>query len=72
MDRKPLTCRETTWLVSDARERDLTPEEKRDLVAHVEECPFCSRASVQFEVLFRQLGVYFARHPSARAGDTSD
>ena len=61
MERHPLTCRDTTWLVSDARERALTDEESRDLVEHVTNCPFCSRASVQFEVLFKQLEVYFGR-----------
>ena len=61
MERHPLTCRDTTWLVSDARERALTDEERHGLVEHVTNCPFCSRASVQFEVLFKQLEVYFGR-----------
>lgn len=62
MKRQTLTCRDTTWLVSDARERALTAEEQRTLAEHIAECPFCSRASVQFEVLFRQLGLYFGAH----------
>ena len=61
MERQALSCRDTTWLVSDARERRLTPEEGRSLAEHVATCPFCSRASVQFEVLFRQLEMYFGR-----------
>lgn len=50
-----ITCRDTTWLVSDARERELTPEEKRDLAHHIESCELCQGASKQFDVLFRQL-----------------
>lgn len=59
---EPLTCRDTTWLVSDARERALTSEEREALKAHVDKCAYCSRASVQFEMLFRQLEAYFGRH----------
>lgn len=59
MSRRPLTCRDTTWLVSDARERSLTDEEKRDLIEHISTCAYCRGASVQFEVLFRQLRVFF-------------
>ena len=33
---EPLTCRDTTWLVSDARERALTSEEREALKAHVD------------------------------------
>ena len=57
-DRAPITCRDTTWLVSDARERELTPEEKAELRAHIAECELCQGASRQFEVLFRQLKVH--------------
>lgn len=62
MERQDLSCQDTTWLVSDARERSLTPEEGRSLAEHIATCPFCSGASAQFEVLFRQLEMYFGRH----------
>jgi len=50
-----ITCKDTTWLVSDARERELNIEEKAALRAHIEQCELCQGASKQFEVLFRQL-----------------
>lgn len=55
---KEISCRDTTWLVSDARERDLTAEEKRDLAHHIESCELCQGASRQFDVLFRKLKEY--------------
>lgn len=57
-DRK-VTCRDTTWLVSESCDRDLTEEEKQDLHAHIKECQLCQGASSQFEVMFRQLREYF-------------
>ena len=54
-DETPITCRDTTWLVSDSRERDLTPEELSSLKEHIAECELCQGASKQFDVLFRQL-----------------
>jgi hypothetical protein len=64
MERPRVTCRDTTWLVSDARERVLTEEERQGLQEHVATCPYCSRASVQFEMLFGQVENYFGRHNS--------
>jgi hypothetical protein len=61
MERPSVTCRDTTWLVSDARERALTDDERQGLQEHVATCPYCSRASVQFEILFGQVETYFAR-----------
>lgn len=60
-ENQPITCKDTTWLVSDARERELTREEKAALVDHINECDLCKGASQQFEVLFRQLKVYFGK-----------
>lgn len=57
--RKEITCKDTTWLVSDSRERSLTDEEQRDLLGHISECTLCQGASTQFEVLFRQLKLHF-------------
>jgi hypothetical protein len=64
-DKKEITCQDTTWLVSDARERELTPEEKRDLLGHIESCELCQGASKQFDVLFRQLKKYFGNENTA-------
>ncbi len=57
---QPITCRDTTWLASDARERALTEEERTALAEHVAECSLCQGASTQFEVMFRQLKRYLA------------
>lgn len=53
-----ITCKDTTWLVSEARDRLLSEEEQQNLRHHISECPLCQGASKQFEVLFRQLGDY--------------
>lgn len=57
-DDVPVTCRDTTWLVNDARERPLADSEKKALAEHIAACSLCQGASKQFEVLFRQLGLY--------------
>lgn len=56
---RKITCRDTTWIVSDSCERDLTEQEKADLQAHIAACKLCHGASTQFEVMFRQLKAYF-------------
>jgi hypothetical protein len=53
-----LTCRDTTWLVSDARDRPLLEAEKMALAEHIATCVLCQGASEQFGVLFRQIGLY--------------
>lgn len=58
-ERKEITCKDTTWLVSDSCERPLTEQEQKDLQNHISECALCQGASTQFEVLFRQLILYF-------------
>lgn len=54
----PITCKDTTWLVSESRERPLSKEELENLEQHIAECPFCKGASTQFGVLFKQLDSY--------------
>jgi hypothetical protein len=52
---RDLSCIDTTWLVSDARERPLTPDEIASLQAHIAACRHCQGARQQFEVLFRGI-----------------
>lgn len=56
-----MTCEDTTWLVSDARDRELTAIELADLSHHLASCERCRGASQQFSVLFRQLDAYLAK-----------
>lgn len=61
----PITCKDSTWLVSESRERTLSKEELQDLEGHIAECPYCKGASTQFAVLFKQLDHYLG---NSRAG----
>ena len=56
-----ITCRDTTHLVCDARDVPMRPEQYRQLQAHLATCTACQTASRQFEQLFGQLDVLFAR-----------
>ena len=57
-DKRKVTCRDTTWLVSDARDRPLTESEQASLADHIAECSLCQGASEQFRALFRDVGAY--------------
>ena len=59
MSARPIACRDTTWLVSDSRERSLIDEEQASLDEQISTCGLCKGASKQFEVMFRQLEKYF-------------
>ncbi len=50
-----MKCRDTTFLVSEARDRELTLDEYQALNAHIAECPLCTKASKQFADLFQHL-----------------
>lgn len=54
-----MTCKDTTWLVSDSRERRLSQDEKDGLDRHIATCPYCRGASTHFDVLFRQIDRMF-------------
>lgn len=54
----PISCKDSTWLVSESRERPLSKAELDNLEGHIAECPFCKGASTQFSVLFKQLDHY--------------
>lgn len=56
-----ITCRDTTWLVSGARDQPLTPQQARQLAAHLAGCAACQVASRQFARLFAQLDTLLAR-----------
>jgi hypothetical protein len=58
MTAKPITCRDTTWLVSDSRERSLTAEEQASFDEHIVTCGLCKGGEKQFKVMFRQLERY--------------
>ncbi len=66
----PITCRDTTWLVSSARDGQLTPQQARQLAAHLAGCAACQVASRQFAQLFAQLDVLLAR--DARPDSATD
>ena len=57
-DKRKVTCRDTTWLVSDARDRPLTESERASLADHIAERSLCQGASKQFGALFREVGAY--------------
>jgi hypothetical protein len=63
----PLSCKETTWLVSEARERALSSEERQNLAEHIATCTFCQGASRQFEVLFKEIDNYLGNSRSEKA-----
>ena len=43
-----MNCRESTRLLSEARDRELTPEERRAVEEHLAICPACTRCRAQF------------------------
>jgi predicted anti-sigma-YlaC factor YlaD len=57
----PLTCRETTYLVSESRDAPLDEAQRARLAAHLETCAACRTASTQFAQLFAQLDSLLAR-----------
>ncbi|OON63514.1 hypothetical protein B0920_09160 [Massilia sp. KIM] len=61
----PLTCRDTTYLVCGARDAALSPQQERQLAAHLAGCPSCQVASRQFARLFGQLDTLLARDEDA-------
>jgi anti-sigma factor RsiW len=42
---RPITCRDTTWLVSAARDGELDEAGHAALQKHIADCPFCREAS---------------------------
>jgi hypothetical protein len=60
-DVKPLTCRETTYLVCGARDVPIGEQQRAQLAAHLTTCSTCRIASTQFSQLFAQLDTLLAR-----------
>jgi hypothetical protein len=58
----PLTCRQTTHIVCNARDTPMTSEQKMQLEAHLKTCSACKVAAVQFSDMFRHLDILFARN----------
>ncbi|MEQ1598693.1 MAG: hypothetical protein ABL880_04925 [Methylotenera sp.] len=56
-----MKCRDTTFLVSEARDRELKLDEYQALNAHISECPLCQKASKQFDNLFEYLDDLFGK-----------
>lgn len=63
-----LSCKETTWLVSESRERALSSEERQNLAEHIATCTVCQGASRQFEVLFKEVDNYLGNSRSEKVG----
>ncbi|HEY4318317.1 MAG TPA: zf-HC2 domain-containing protein [Herbaspirillum sp.] len=59
---KKLSCKETTHIVCDARDRPMSAEQSAQLQAHLETCDACKSAAVQFADMFRHLDILFARN----------
>jgi predicted anti-sigma-YlaC factor YlaD len=57
----PLTCRDTTYLVSESRDAPLDAEQNELLADHLKTCDACRTASTQFAQLFAQLDSLLAR-----------
>lgn len=55
MSSPAIVCRDTTWLVSESRDRPLTSAELEQLAAHIAGCTMCQGAKQQFDVLFRGI-----------------
>jgi anti-sigma factor RsiW len=46
-----VNCRQSSRLLSEALDRELTRDERRLIEEHLEICPACTRCRLQFETL---------------------
>lgn len=46
-----MNCRKSTRLLSEERDRELSPAERAEVDAHLAICPACTRCQRQFEAL---------------------
>lgn len=56
-----ISCRDSTRLVSESRDRPLSGAEAMRLATHVEHCPHCRIAARQFADLFARIDLLLAR-----------
>lgn len=56
-----ITCRDTTYLVSEGRDRSLSDDEIAQLQGHLETCAECKIASRQFSQIYRLIDRALAR-----------
>lgn len=56
-----ISCRDSTRLVSESRDRPLDGDEAARLATHVEHCPHCRIAARQFAELFARIDLLLAR-----------
>lgn len=61
-----ISCRDSTRLVSESRDRPLDGDEAARLGTHVEHCPHCRIAARQFADLFARIDLLLAREPKDR------
>ncbi len=59
---RKLTCRDTTVMVSAARDGELDAAGHAALRQHIAACPYCTDASKQFDALFQNLDQLLARN----------
>jgi hypothetical protein len=58
-----ISCRDSTRLVSQMRDRPLDGTETAQLQTHVAQCPHCRIAAQQFADLFARVDLLLARNP---------
>ena len=58
-----ISCRDSTRLVSEMRDRPLDGKETMQLGTHVEHCPHCRIAAQQFADLFARVDLLLSRKP---------
>lgn len=59
-----ISCRDSTHLVSEARDRTLDDDDQQRLTTHVAHCPHCRIAARQFSDLFARVDLLLARTPT--------
>jgi hypothetical protein len=61
-ENRQITCRDTTVMVSAARDGELDAAGHAALLQHIASCPYCKDASKQFDALFKNLDQLLARN----------
>ncbi len=61
-ENRQITCRDTTVMVSAARDGELDAAGRAALLQHIADCPYCKDASKQFAALFQNLDQLLAKN----------